>query len=284
MNADERLAFAFLKAHPEDAARLIERGDAADAAAVLASVAPAVGAQVYSAIGPTPAAACAAALSNEALAALVAQLPLDAAGVAMRRVAASRREAVLALLDDERSEHLRRILNYPDNSAGSLADPLVLALADDISVADAQRRLRGSRLHLYYYVYIVTRDGTLVGAINMAELMAARPKDALSSVMRREVVRLDAHTDLATVGAHPAWRDFDALPVVDSRGRFVGAIRHKIVRQMSWETGRPLMATIVELSELYWVGLSGILSSLARVRLGTASNGAGRHTEGDDAS
>ena len=267
MNGEERLAQAYLAEHPEEAARLVERADAADAAAVLTALAPKVAAQVFAAIGPTPGSGCAAALSNDAFAAIVGELPLPSAAAAVRRLDRSRYEPVLALLDDERGTQLRRLLAYPENSAGALADPLVLALAEDITVADAQRRLRRSRRHLYFYLYILSREGTLVGALNVAELMAARLKDTLASVMRRDVVRLDAHTDLATVAMHPAWRDFDALPVIDGDGRFVGAIRHKTVRQMSGEDRRPMMDTIVELSELYWVGLAAILRSLTPSRL-----------------
>ncbi|HEX6313477.1 MAG TPA: CBS domain-containing protein [Gemmatimonadaceae bacterium] len=263
MNADERLALTFLAEHPAEAARVVEQADAGDAAAVLTALEPAVAAEVFSAIGPTPGSACAAALTNEAFAAITAELPLTTAAVAVRRLHTARHEPVLALLDEERRTQLRRILSYPENSAGAVADTLVLALAEDITVADAQRRLRGSRRHLYYYVYVLSREGILVGALTVAELMAAPLKDPLSTVMRRDVVRLDAHTDLTTVAAHPAWRDFDALPVVDGRGQFVGAIRHRSVRQLIAERGRPMMDTIVELSELYWVGLAGMIRSLA---------------------
>jgi predicted transcriptional regulator len=92
--------------------------------------------------------------------------------------------------------------------------------------------------------------------------MAADPAHQLSAVMQRNPVRLDARADVPTVAAHPAWRDFDALPVVDDAGRLVGAIRHKTIRQMGRESRPPMMATLVGLSELYWTGLAGILSSL----------------------
>lgn len=263
MSADERLALAFVGAHPADAARILDHATPADAAAVLASVPPARGAEVFRRLAPSPSVACAAALGDEALAGIIDALPLDAAGTAIRDVDPARREGVLSRLSEERARHLRAVLSFPENTAGALADPLVLAVADDITVADAQRQLRGAHLHLLYYVYVVARDRSLVGALAVPELMAARPKAALASVMRTDLVRLDAHTDLATVAAHPAWRDVDALPVVDSVGRLVGAIRHQTIRRMSWDAGRPMMTTLVGLSELYWAGLSGILASLA---------------------
>ncbi len=264
--AQERVAAAFAADHSDEAARLLERADPADAAALLAGLPAPVAAEVYRALGPAASAACATALSDETLAAIVDNLPPQAAGAALRAVEPARRDAVGARLGDERREQLRAVLAYPEHTAGALADPLVLALTDDLTVAEAQRQLRGARLHLFYYVYVVERDRTLVGVLAMPELMAAHPKATLAAVMRRDLVRLDAHADLATVAVHPAWRDLDALPVTDAAGRLVGAIRHKTIRRMSWAHGRPMMATIVGLSEVYWAGLSGLLASIASRR------------------
>ena len=60
MTADEWLALAFIADHPDEAARLLEGLDPADAAALLASVPSTVGAEVYRALRPSIAAACTA--------------------------------------------------------------------------------------------------------------------------------------------------------------------------------------------------------------------------------
>ncbi|MEX2049032.1 MAG: CBS domain-containing protein [Gemmatimonadota bacterium] len=260
------VALAFAAEHPEETARLLEQGDPVDLAAVLARLPTAVAAEVYGALNPSPAAAVAVALDERVLAAIVEALPMDVAAVTLRRVGADRAGPVLASVSAERRARLSSLLSFPEDSAGALADPLVLALRDDTTVAEAQLQLRGSQHHLFYYVYVVARDGRLAGTLALPELMEARPSDALGSVMRRDLVALDASTDRATLAAHPAWRDFDALPVVDTDGRLIGAIRHKTIRQLGSDPGRPVMATIVGLSELYWVGLSGILASLAPPR------------------
>ncbi len=278
MNAVDQVATAFAAAHPEDAARLLERADPVEASALLASLPAPVAAEAYGALGPSPAAACAAALPDEVLAAMIEAMPLDGAGAALRCVEPSRRALVLALLGGERRDQLRAVLAYPGNTAGALADPLVLALPDDMTVAVAQRQLRGSRRHLFYYLYVVTRDRTLVGALAIPELMAARPKETLANVMTRDLVRLDAHTDLDTVAVHPAWQHYDALPVADAAGRLLGAIRHKTIRRMNRTQGRPMVATIVGLSEAYWAGIAGVLASLAQPRINTPTQA----TTGED--
>jgi magnesium transporter len=263
VTAEERLAIAFLSEHPDEAARLLERMDPADAAAVIATLAPPVAADVMHRLAPSSAAGCAAALDDGTLAAIIDGMPLEPAAAVVRGLERPRRDTVLDQIAEERREQLRALLSLPENSAGAIADPLALAVPDDLTVGEAQKQLRGSDQHLFYYVYVVRRDRTLVGALAMPELMAARPKEMLSAVMRRDLVRVNAHLDLATLAVHPAWRDLDALPVVDAAGRLIGAIRHKTIRRVSAHNPRPMMTTIVGLSELYWVGVSGMLASLA---------------------
>ena len=272
MNPDERLAFAFVGAHPAETARLLERGEPSSAAEILSRVPAETAAAVFRALAPAPAAACAAWLSDEALAGITEELPLDRASATLRRLASERREVVLARLSEERRTRLGTALSFAENTSGAMADPLVLALTEDMTVAEAQHQLRGSEQHLFYYVYMVTRDHKLSGTLALPELMAAAPAEKLSALMHRDLVTLDAHLDLATVVMHPSWRDFDALPVVDAAGKLIGAIRHKTVRLLSWEPEPPMMATIVGLSELYWAGLSGMLASLASARSRSEEN------------
>ena len=266
--ADVPLAVALMEDYPDLAARLLERAAPEGAAALLATVPASIAAGAFRAMGPAAAAACSALLSDDALGGLLAELPLDVSARTMRRVDASRRETVMLRVPEDDRAALRRLLSYPDNSAGAFADPLVLALPDDISVADAQRELRaaGSASHVFFYTYVVARDHRLVGVLSIAELMGARGAELLSRVMTHPVASLDANADLATVAAHPAWRDFDALPVVDSAGRLLGAIRHKAVRRMNDQATRSVVDTLVGLSEVYWAGLSGVLTSISTSR------------------
>lgn len=266
MTPEERLAAAFVADHPADAVRLLERADPADAAALLAGLPVGEAAEVYRVLGPSPAAACALALGDEALAAIVAELPLDAAGGAVRCLDATRRKKVLDLLGEERREQLRTLLAYPAHTAGAVADPLVVALPVDMTVADAQRQLKGNGGHLIAYLYVVSRERVLEGALAVRELLAARPREILASVMRPEPVRVLASADLATVAVHPAWRDYDALPVTDSGGRLIGAIRHKTIRHLSASQDRSMTSLLIGLSEVYWAGLSGMLATLAGPR------------------
>jgi magnesium transporter len=219
-------------------------------------------------MAPGAVAACAAALPAERLAEIVAALPLDGAAAVLHRVDPGRRDAVLAALPVTSEAPLRRLLAYDPHTAGALADPLVLALPDDLTVDEAQQQLRGTGEHLFYYFYIVSREQRLVGVVDLRELMAARPRDTLGAIMNPNPIRLEAGTGFATLAAHPAWQELDALPVVDADGRLVGAIPHIAVRRLEAELGlrarsESVVATLVGLSELYWAGLAGMFPRVA---------------------
>ena len=273
MQPDERLPLGFMEAHPDGAARLLERVAPEEAAAVLDEAPDRVAAEVLRLMAPAAMASCAAAMPADRLAALVGELPLDAAGAVMHRLGPERREAVLTRLPATAEAPLRRLLAYGAYTAGALADPLALALPEDLTVSEAQARLRvRGGGHLFYYLYVVARDHTLVGVLDLAELMAARPRDTLAAAMRRNPIRLEADTALATLAAHPAWLELDALPVVDAQGRLVGAIRHMAVRRLEAELGlrarnESVLATLVGLSELYWAGLAGMFPRVAAAAL-----------------
>ncbi len=262
MKAHEEVARAFMARHPREAARRLELEDPALAAGVLAAVPAAVGAEVFDALGPTHAASCAAALTEEQLAGILAFLTPDAGVAALRRLGPERRESVLERLEEEVRGRLSAKLSFANDTAGALADPLVPALPEDLTVAEAKRQLRRDGARGFHELYIVTRDRALVGTLALPDLMEAPARESLAVLMRADPARLDAHDELPVIVGHPAWLDRDELPVVDRASHLVGAIRHQTLRRLSWQPQRPMVATLLGLSEAYWAGLSGILASL----------------------
>lgn len=266
MRADLRVAACFVDAHPEEAAVVLEQLSFADAAALLAELDAEQGARVVARLSAALAVDCLRSLPDRLVSAVLDELPIDLGARILMRAGGETRETWLAGLSPERAEFLRRKLRYPPGTAGALVDPLVLALPEDLTVAEGQKQLRRSAERAYYYVYVVDRDQRLVGALDIRELMLAESKDTLSAVMHRDIQSVSAHADVAGVMAHPAWRDLDALPVVDAGGVFFGIIRHRMLRQITGPAGdqesQPVVRTLVNLGELYWSGLSAFLAGV----------------------
>jgi magnesium transporter len=266
MSLELKVVRRFIEDHPAEAAATLEQVSFGDAAALLAELDPSLASRAVGRFSASLAVECLLEMPPENVTGLLERLPLDAATRLLRRADADTREVWLNTLPEERAQMFRRKLRYPPGTAGALADPLVLALPEDLSVVEAQKHLHRSAARAYYYVYVVDREQRLVGALDIRELMLSQAKQTLAEVMRRDLVRLPALSDLATVVAHPGWRDLDALPVVDAEGVFFGIVRHRTVRQLTGNAAaegvEPMVGALVSLGELYWTGMSAFLAGV----------------------
>ncbi len=267
METERQLAQTFSQDHPVDAARILERLSPPDASAYLAEVPPRVVANILERMVPANAADCLTHLSAARFAQVIGAFPLDRAAALLRRVDAKDQQRLLAEAPAAVAPLLRRMLGYPENSAGALMDPRALALPEDIIVSEALARVRRAPRHTLYYLYVVNRSGILVGVLNLRELMLATGKNPLSSVMRREVVTISPLANSAAILEHPGWQNVHALPVVDNQGVLLGALRYETLRQLEGKGDLPTpaggaLSTMLTLGELCWVGLAGVLTDL----------------------
>lgn len=277
MQAAQLLSAAFLEAHPEDAARVLERLSAAEQGRVLARAPVSAAAQVMRRFPPTVATTCLSSMPAAAAGGILEQLPLDFKVSVIRPLPEHEREALLATLEPAAAEPLLRLLRYPEGTAGALMDPYVLTLPDDITVADALRRAKASSQRILYYLYVIDREQRLVGVSTLRELMHARLGARLAAVMQRDVARLSAHARSEEVLKSPYWRAFHALPVVDAKGVFLGVIRYETLHRLQDEfeqASRDASAldTVLALGELYWIGLTGMLRGVSAEGGGPKAN------------
>jgi hypothetical protein len=63
--------------------------------------------------------------------------------------------------------------------------------------------------------------------LNYRDLVRAEPQAELTEVMRPAVASVHALASGAELAAHPGWRGFLALPVVDEQGVLLGALRYE---------------------------------------------------------
>ncbi|MBA3949432.1 MAG: magnesium transporter, partial [Acidobacteria bacterium] len=207
MTLQQDLARAFLEEHPREAAVALERMSA-DARLDILRMAPGEAAAALGEMVAPVAADTLTRLTPAEAAPALDRLDLDVALGLLRRMPNDAANALIAALPEKKQTPLQRALHYPEATAGALMDPMVLALPDDITVAEARLRLRREARGLLYYLFTVDRDGVLVGVLDIAELMRAKSRDAIRAVMHTPVEHVPAWTPAAAVRAHPGWRAF----------------------------------------------------------------------------
>ena len=267
MDPAQDMVRRFAIEHPSQAAVELDRAPAPDVAAFLASLGPALAASLLQEMGPVTASACLAVMKDGDLGPVAGQLPPERLAALLRRASAATVDRVLATLPAPVAEGLRSRLTFAEDSVGALADPSVVAFPPDTVIDDVTRHLLEVSQSC---VYVISRTGQrLIGVVDADLIWQADPGLSLHQLMEADVLRLASRTSLDRALEHPGWREHDILPVVDSDGRFLGALRHRSLRR--WQESRfsgpaspsPL-GVLMNLSELYVTSLTGLATSLGR--------------------
>lgn len=104
----------------------------------------------------------------------------------------------------------------------------------------------------------------------MKELLTADPTGSLGELMNPDVKGIPASAYAQDVISHPAWAQYDILPVIDSDKTFLGALRHRTLRKFL--LGRPddpksayLSDALLQLWEAYALSGIGLMTALGDV-------------------
>jgi Mg/Co/Ni transporter MgtE len=268
MDADLVLSYEFIKAHPTDAARILERLSVEETAPFLRETPPSLAAGIVKAMDQMIATRCLELMEVEPARTIIAHLPLQIASLILRRMGS--RESIIKALPDDTSALLRLLLSYPVGTAGALMDPKVFTLLEEITVEEALKRFRKDWHHSIQYVFILNREQRLIGLINLCKLFISDQDLKVSTLVDTETTRILAGLSQEAIIAHPGWQQMEVLPVVDESGIFLGAIDYRTLRRLESDNQdrlrpKPLNSTGSALAELYWVGLSGLIKGAASV-------------------
>lgn len=282
METERLLISEFLKLHPGDAARVIEGLPVHEAATLFEDLPPRSAAAVLRQMAPFTAVECLTLMARDRAGPLLGELPIEIAASLLRRMDATVQRSLISALPRRMAEAAQLLLRHSEDTAGAMMDPLVHVVPADITVEEAVSLVRRFAQNVYYYVYVVDRAHRLAGVLDIRELLLARPTDPVSAVMRVGVAKLPAGARLDSVVAHPGWREFDALPVVNEEGMFLGAIRNRTVRGLERERRRASAArggagAVFALSEAYWQGLRSLVDGVASVLAAPQSRPAPPH-------
>ena len=261
MSGDDYVASAFLRAHPEVAARFLESMQTDQAAQVLQSATPDVAAIVLARMQPTASARCAESLSAETVAKLIEKLPNLTGAALLRHFGQPAREAVFAQLSAPRSTALKLLLSYPPNAVGAWMEPRVLTLSDDSSVRGAAEKLETAE-YPFTHVYVLDRDRKVQGAVNGRELLRVERRGHISEICT-SVEALWSRESVAAAQRRAIWERTTEAPVVNRLQEFVGVVTYSDLLRQQRQLDAPgeMSDDSNELSELAELLLGGIEDS-----------------------
>lgn len=133
---------------------------------------------------------------------------------------------ILQNTDKAKRGYINSILQYPEDSAGSLMTIEYEDVYADMTVKEAFDRIRktGMGKETVYIVYVIDSQRHLIGVTTVRELLLSSMDTKISDIMETNVITINTHQDKEEVARMFDKYDFIAMPVVDFENRMVGII------------------------------------------------------------
>ena len=259
----ESLTLAFVTLHPSEAARVLERMAAPDAAALFGRVPARAGAPVLTAMLPSAAARVVSILESRVALSMLSAAGTQAAVTVLRQVPDPQRSQLIDGLPTAAAIASRLLLGYPDDSVGAWSDPDVVVLSPEATIAEALTRVKSGDESRVEQVFAVDREQHLVGMIELHELLRAPEATSLASIMHKPTAVLNGAATVSGAANQRGWQQASALPVIDSSGRLIGVLRRASLAralarnrlQTPVDEGAPLLALF---ARGYWTAVSSL--------------------------
>ena len=165
-------------------------------------------------------------ISDKELRQVMEELYVDDAVDIVEEMPANVVQRILAQADPEMRKEINEILQYPENSAGSVMTTEYVKLTPGMTVGDAILRIRrtGVDKETIYTCYVL-ENRLLVGTVSVKSLLLA-PSDlqTIDSIMETNLITVTTHTDQEEVAQMMSKYNLLAIPVVDGDNRMVGIV------------------------------------------------------------
>ncbi len=133
---------------------------------------------------------------------------------------------ILANTDADTRAMINKILQYPDDSAGSIMTVEYVSLRKNMSVTEALTRIRrtGVNKETIYTCYVTDYNRKLLGLVTAKDLLLSEEDALISDIMETNMIFVHTHTDKEEVAQRFSKYDLLAMPVVDDEERLVGIV------------------------------------------------------------
>lgn len=161
------------------------------------------------------------------------------------RLPAGERQRMLLLVDSTRQRELNTLVQYPEESAGSLMDPRFLPLHDTLTVREVLHRIRKFKPRFTRQLYMINSEGELQGMVEMHRLALAEAGDTLAALAQSAPGLVTATATREEVVQQLETHRVTDLPVVDIAGHLIGVIHYDALMEAVREESSVDILTMV---------------------------------------
>ena len=219
-----RAAAVLESLRPADQADLVADLKDVHQVALLSHLHPANSADILEKMEDEDAAGLVLTMSTDAVIRIVDQMAPDKAADLLGDIPPEQAGVVLQGMVDP--DEVRPLLLHSDDSVGGLMTSEFLVLRPKMTAAEARQAVRGWKedAEAIYYLFVVDRQGKLVGVVNLQQLLAADSATCVANMMDPAVISVRVGADQEACARLMARYDLLSLPVVDEANHLLGVV------------------------------------------------------------
>ncbi|TAL60980.1 MAG: magnesium transporter, partial [Bacteroidetes bacterium] len=154
------------------------------------------------------------------------KMPADEVADILDELEDEKVEILLKEMEAESSKEVRELLEYSDNSVGSLMTTDILSFKPGVTVEEVIDELRVKKPESVelYNLFVTETNDELIGTFNLRDLVVAQPNTMVSQIMKSEPVFLYDSQKVEDIAELISKYNLLAVPVVDTNNQLQGMV------------------------------------------------------------
>ena len=182
---------------------------------------------------------------------IVGEMYSDDAADVLGHIPAAKLREIMRGMSAPEAKQINDLLQYPEDTAGGTMQTEVIAVPEDLTIAEAIEMLRREEENLpngIFYIYVVDAEYRLRGVLRVRDLLFSPPSRKIRDIMVPEVRSVSVHADQEEIARLFRSYGFSAMPVVDDFQRLRAVVTADDVFDIVEEEATEDMQRMVGLS------------------------------------
>ena len=164
-------------------------------------------------------------LGDEELQKIISKLDLDDAADVLSEMPKEDSAEVLESIGPEESAEIMKLMQYSEDSAGGIMDPVVISVPEDATVAEAVSEIRAAEIDEdFFSVYVVGKEGNFLGDVRLRLLLTRPENTKISGLIDPDTIYVTADADQEEVRNIFSKNDLIVVPVLNENRKLIGRI------------------------------------------------------------
>jgi len=154
------------------------------------------------------------------------KMPANEAADLLDELEEDKAEMILREMEKESSQEVRELLEYPDNTVGSLMNTEILAFNEFKTAQEIINELRSKKPEAeeLYNLFVTNTENELIATFSLRDLVIAHPDTALHQFMKTDPVFLIDDQKIGDIAETISRYNLLAIPVVDQTHHLEGMV------------------------------------------------------------